>query len=140
MSLRFTHGGSYTSAPGNRPIISVEIAAVDAQGRLQGQPVRTTVLVDSGADMTMLDGALARPLGIDLSRCPQGSVGGVGHGGVPVAAAPVKMALCDTWLDIPVNFTLRSIGHTQLLGRAGAFESILFTFVHQHRTIVAAAA
>lgn len=123
-----------------RPIISVEIAAVAANGRLLGTPVRTTVLVDSGADVTMLDGALAQPLGIDLSRCQLDSVGGVGAGGVQVALSTVKMDLCGRWANVPVNFTLNPIGHPQLLGRDGAFEALIVGFAHAQKTIIAVAA
>jgi hypothetical protein len=116
------------------------VAAVDQQGLLTGTPVRTAVLVDSGADVTMLDGALAQPLGIDLTQCQQSSVGGVGAGGVPVAIASVKMDLCGRWIDIPVNFTLNPIQHAQLLGRAGAFDALILGFVHSQHGIVAVAA
>jgi hypothetical protein len=118
----------------------VELAAVDSQGLLIGNPITTVVLVDSGADVSMLDGALARSLGIDLAQCAQGTVGGVGAGGVAVASADVKMNLCDRWLTIPVHFTVHPITHPQLLGREGAFESVMFTFAHSHRTIAAVAA
>jgi hypothetical protein len=135
-----SHAGAYTTALQGRPILEVEIAAVNRQGVLQGRAIRTTVLVDSGADVTMLDGRLAPTLGIDLSRCPHTHVGGVGAGGVPVAVATLKMGLCDHWYEVPVNFTLNAIGHTQLLGRAGAFDQVIFTFVHRHRVVMASAA
>jgi hypothetical protein len=110
---------------------------VNTYGRLLGRPVRTTVLVDSGADATMLDGSLAPVLGIDLSTLPQHSVGGVGAGGVPVARADIRIQLCDHWLNVPVDFTLNPITHPQLLGRDGAFDALVFSFVQLHRTLAA---
>jgi hypothetical protein len=121
-------------------MLEVEIAATTAAGQLLGKPLTTAVLVDSGADVTMLDGGLAPTLGIDLTQCPHDSVGGVGAGGVPVAAATVRMLLCSTWVRVPVNFTLRPIGHPQLLGRSGAFDEVAWAFLHRHAILAAAPA
>jgi hypothetical protein len=136
----FSHGTLYRRAPNDRPVVEVEIAAVDATGSLLGRPVTTTVLVDSGADRTMLDGGLAPTLGIDLRSCPRDVIGGVGAGGVPVAEATVKMELCGAWTDVPVSFTLGPIGHPQLLGREGAFDAIAVSFLHRHRMLLAGVA
>lgn len=122
-------------------MIEVEIA-VTSGGVLVGKPLRTSVLVDSGADTTMLDGGLAATLGIDLNdpRLPKGTVGGVGKGGVDVTRANVRMSLCGRWLTVPADFTHEPIQHPQLLGRAGAFEGLLVAFVHGQTTMFAAAA
>jgi hypothetical protein len=135
-----SHGALYAAAASRRPIIEVEVAATNTSGVLLGSPLTTTVLVDSGADVTMLDGGLAPTLGINLAACPHGFVGGVGAGGVPVAEASVKFHLCDIWLDVPVHFTLNPIGHPQLLGRAGAFDAVVWSFFHRHFMLLASAA
>lgn len=142
VSPPLTHGAGYAHRPDQRPIIEVEIAATAPEGVLLGKPIRTPVLVDSGADVTLLDGGLAPTLGINLAdpRFPKGTVGGVGAGGVPVARADVKMDLCGKWVTVPVNFTLRSITHEQLLGRAGAFDALLVSFLHGRYALLAAAA
>lgn len=90
----------------------------------------------------MLDGGLARTLGINLydPSIPKAVVGGVGSGGVPVGRVSTKMYLCDRWITVPVNFTMQPIQHPQLLGRAGAFEALLVSFVHGRRAMLAAAA
>lgn len=137
--LQFTHGSSYAGAPSSRPMLEVELAAVGPSGVLLGKPLRTTVLVDSGADVTMLDGGLASTLGIDLRACPQGTIGGVGVGGVPVASSVVKMRLCNRWVDVPVDFTLNPIQTPQLLGRSGAFDGITWAFVHNYTVVLALA-
>jgi Aspartyl protease len=137
-----THGSIYAQHPQQRPEIEVEVAATSDQGLLLGRPVRTTVLVDSGADVTMLDGGLARTLGIDLDdpKYPKTTVGGVGQGGVPVARVVVRMQLCDRWRSVPVNFTRQPIHHPQLLGREGAFDALLVSFLHQRFVLLASAA
>ena len=141
-SVTVTHGSLYGHHPDQRPMIDVEVAVTGSGGILVGRPLRTLVLVDSGADVTMLDGGLAATLGLDLSQpeFPRTTVGGVGQGGVPVALATVKMELCGRWIDVPVNFTLQPIQHPQLLGRAGAFDALLVAFVHRQTAVLAAAA
>ncbi len=123
-------------------MIEVEMAATGSLGVLQGRSLRTTVLVDSGADVTMLDGGLATTLGLDLTdaRYPRDVVGGVGSGGVPVATALVKMSLCGRWVDVPVNFTLQPMTNPPLLGRAGAFDALVISFLHRQRVVLGAAA
>jgi hypothetical protein len=141
VSVPFSHVGVYAGTAANpRPIVQVEIASISPAGQLLGKPLTTSVLVDSGADVTMLDGGLATALGVNLAACPQGSIGGVGSGGVPVAATTIKMQLCGTWLDIPVNFTLQPITHPQLLGRSGAFERVFWGFMHDRAAVLAIAA
>lgn len=140
VSVPFSHVGIYAgTTPNPRPIVQVEVASVGPGGVLAGKPLTTSVLVDSGADVTMLDGGLAPTLGINLATCPQRVIGGVGSGGVPVAAATVKMRLCGHWFDIPVNFTLQPIQHPQLLGRSGAFERIFWAFMHDRAVVLALA-
>jgi len=140
VSVPFSHLGNYAgNTPNPRPIVQVEVASVGPGGVLAGKPLTTGVLVDSGADVTMLDGGLAPTLGVNLATCPQGVIGGVGSGGVPVAEATVKMRLCGHWFDIPVNFTLQPIGHPQLLGRSGASERIFWAFMHDRAVVLALA-
>lgn len=140
--LTVTHGSLYGHQPDQRPLVEVEVAATDAGGILLGKPVRTLVLVDSGADVTMLDGGLATTLGLDLSdpQYPKRDIGGVGAGGVAVTQMPVKMLLCERWISVPVDFTSEPMPHPQLLGRAGAFEAMLVAFMHGQTAMLLAAA
>jgi hypothetical protein len=64
VALSFTHGNAYAKSPPRRPEIEVELAATSPGGAMLGQPIRTNVLVDSGADFTMLDPQLG-----DKARC-----------------------------------------------------------------------
>lgn len=141
VSLPATHAAGYGHHPDQRPIVEVELAATTAEGILLGRSIRTSVLVDSGADVTMLDGGLAPALGLDLSlpAFPKGAVGGVGAGGVQVARADLKMEICGRWADVPVNFTLNPLGHVQLMGREGAFDAMLVAFLHGQYAMLASA-
>lgn len=111
---------------------------------LLGRPIRTTMLVDSGADVTVINGGFARTLGLDLSQrhYPKTTIGGIG-GWLSVARAEVKMALCGSWVDVPAYFTLDPLVPRQrpnLLGREGAFTSIVLSFVHRRQVLLAARA
>ena len=93
------------------------------------------MLVDSGADITSLDSSLAGPLGIDLSRCQQGTAFGVG-GQVSTRLATLQMYLCGRWLDVPVAFHQRL--PTQLLGRRVVFDNLFVAFAQGHNAFYAA--
>lgn len=125
------------AVPRRRPIIDVEVAATTPNGVLLGTPLRTDVLVDSGADVTMLEASLAGTLGIDLRGCPMEWVQGVG-GVKPVWKAIVMMHLCDAWVHVPVAFALQQ--QPQLLGRDGAFDSLWVAFGHRHGLLLSSVA
>lgn len=126
--FNLTHSGSYVGRGNRRPEIEVDIATVTGTGVLQGT-VRTTVLVDSGADCTLLDVATAEPLKIDLSKCRVENIGGIGGGLVQVWFSRVLMYLCGRWVSVEVGFTPRQ--RPQLLGRADVFDHLLIAFFHQ---------
>ena len=73
------------------PMVEVEVAATDPDGILLGEPRLTTVLVDSGADYTILDARLAPVLGIDLARCVPADTSVVGGGTVSGRATHLKI-------------------------------------------------
>jgi hypothetical protein len=114
----------------------VEIAATTPSGMLAGSPVTTLVLVDSGADVTMLDETLAPTLGIDLQSVTPEPVGGIG-GTVMSRSHPVQMHLCGVWVRVPVLFTPNQ--RPQLLGREGVFDRLGILFVHRHNTMLGVA-
>ncbi len=125
-------------------MMEVEFAATTAEGVLIGRPIHTTVLVDSGARTTLLDGGFARTLGLDLSQpwYPKSTIGGIvpGVGGLPVARATLKASLCGRWFDIPVNFNIGPLETQNLLGREGPFERLVVAFWHAGGVILAATA
>jgi hypothetical protein len=122
-----THNQNYRGHPDRRPEIEVDIATVTSSNVLRGT-VRTSVLVDSGADFTLLDAANAAPLGIDLARCPSDTLFGLGGSPFQVRASQVLMYLCGRWINVRVYFG--SGQHTQLLGRQDAFDKLLIAFFH----------
>ena len=132
-----THRGSYVSQGSRQPEINVEIASVTASGVLLGT-VRTPLVVDSGADCTILDEAYALPLGIDLSQCPIGHIGGIEGGSIRVRSARVLMFLCETWIDAEVWF--QPDRWPQVLGRQDVFDNLFITFFHRANEVYASTA
>lgn len=131
--IAFTHRASYSFDP----IIQVEIAVTTPLGVLTGRSIRTEMLVDSGADITALDGSLAAPLGLDLRRCPVGQAQGIG-GVVPTRLATLQMYLCGRWLDVPVAFHPNL--PMQLLGRRVVFDNLFLAFAQRRNAFYAARA
>jgi hypothetical protein len=136
--LAFTHQHSYGAAPPRWPMLEVELAVTTPGGVMVGRPITTSVLVDSGADITMLDAALAPILGVDLRRCPVQQVQGVGPAPIQARQAIVKMNLCGRWVNIPILFSPNL--QPQLLGRAGVFDVVSIAFLHRRNMFLAAAA
>jgi len=139
--IGFTHRADYSSQEGNRPVIDVEFATVDQEGRLIGT-YETGVTVDSGADTTLLGLSAAVTLGLDLtdpaySDVPiSGIVPGTRLAG---REAPVLVRLCGVWLEIPVTFVTSMGPVRHLLGREGVFDNVLFAFAHSEQALYGAA-
>jgi hypothetical protein len=113
----------------------VELAAIDQAGVLLGS-ARTDVLVDSGADMTMLHAGLATQLGLDVTTMQQDTMQGVGGSTTTfLPATPIFVQLCGRWVRIPVAFEHGR--QPNLLGRAGAFDALIFAFVHGQHVMLA---
>ena len=119
-------------------MVEVEVVATDATGILLGAPQKTTVLVDSGADFTMLDDRLAPLLGVPSSFGRPISLEGIANNEVHGRLVPLKIGLCGAWIDAPVMFCPRP--DPQLLGRAGVFDQMTFSFIHGQSRLFAAAA
>lgn len=134
VSIGFDHAQEYGGVDSHRPLVAIEFAGVDAVGRLLGA-VTTVVLIDSGADMTMLNLDFAGPLGLDLSAAPEEPVTGIG-GDTYARRATVLAHLCGRWVPIPVLFEPGR--DVDLLGRAGAFEAMRLAFFHHHHIVLAA--
>jgi hypothetical protein len=137
VTFSLTHNGSYRSHPGRRPEIEVEVATVTASSVFRGT-LRTTVLVDSGADYTLLHEATAAPLGIDLARCPADTLFGLGGGKVRVRGSRVLMYLCGRWINVRVFFGPGQ--GPQILGRLDVFDNLLITFFHRSNDLYASTA
>jgi hypothetical protein len=133
VTFSMTHRGHYAS----QPAINVEIASVTTGGVFLGT-VRTPLVVDSGADCTILDEAYALPLGIDLSQCRIGQIAGIEGGNVPVRSARVLMYLCETWINAEVWFQANR--RPQVLGRQDVFDNLFITFFHRVSELYASTA
>jgi hypothetical protein len=140
----YSHKGDY---PNERPIITVEFAATDANGVLLGAH-RTGVLVDSGADLTILESTVAVEIGLDLrdeAKHPRGTIGGIA-GGLVVASASVMIELCGDWLTIPVVFPVPHAAGVpapevqNCLGREGVFDHVGFAFGRAEKAVYCVAA
>jgi hypothetical protein len=101
---------------------------------LLGQPVRTTLLVDSGADMTMIDEVYAAFLGVVLDQLPTIEVGGVG-GSTIARQGVLMMDLCGRWVPVPVWFCPKRM--PGLLGREVVFDNLIVAFAHKQNTFLA---
>jgi hypothetical protein len=135
----YSHKGDY---PDSRPIITLEFAATDPNGVLLGAH-RTGVLVDSGADLTILENGVASALGLDLSdeeSYPRGRIGGIA-GGLIVAGATIMAELCGRWFTIPVVFAvppragLPAPNVQNCLGREGVFDYVGFAFGRAEKAV-----
>ena len=135
----YSHRGDY---PDTRPIITVEFAAADTHGVLLGAH-RTGVLVDSGADLTILEYGVAVALGLDLrdeARHPRVGIGGIA-GGLLCARATIMAELCGSWLTIPVMFPvpprvgLPPPNVQNCLGRDGVFDHVGFAFGRAEKAV-----
>lgn len=135
ITLSFNHGVAYGNQVAKRPIIVVEFAAIDVNGILLGSTT-TNALVDSGADVTMLNADIAIQLGLDLQTMNLGRVEGVG-GSTPVYEpnTPVLANLCGQWTPVPICFEANR--DTNLLGRAGAFDAMHLAFMHGASVLLA---
>jgi hypothetical protein len=136
-AFNYSHRGEYSNS---RPVITVEFAATDSHGVLLGS-YRTGVLVDTGADLTLLEYGVSVALGLDLSdrtKYPKRKIGGIA-GGLDCASATIKAELCGKWFEIPVVFALPPHSVQNLLGREGVLDHVGFAFGRAEDAIYCAA-
>lgn len=119
-------------------MVEIEIAAVDSAGRLLGSPRVTSVMVDSGADMTVLDEKLASVMGFDLAACPEMPLHAFDGREVPVRWRYLLIGLCGMWINAPVAF--QAAPQPQVLGRASIFDHLALTFLQRDSRLLAVAA
>lgn len=129
----YTHRGDYE----DRPIVTVEFAAVDARGVLLGA-YQTGVLVDSGADRTLLGYDVSMALGLDLTEAPKERVDGIA-GGIVCAQTMIMAELCGRWFRIPAMFPVPPVGVQNCLGRAGVFDHVGFALGRAEKAVYCSA-
>lgn len=136
--VEFTHVKPYADVA-TSPIVELELAAVNAQGVLTGTS-STGLIVDSGAEVTMLGAEIAVRLGIDLAdeRYPRGTARGIVAGaGIITVEVPVMVLICDRWIEIPTLFVPSPMPVRPLLGRRGVFDRVSFGFRHRPGALLA---
>jgi hypothetical protein len=134
--IRFEYERLYGGALGQKPLVRINLRNFDPATRRIAGATRVMMLVDSGADITMIPDSFSRVLGVDLTSLPQQQVGGVGGGEACRGPKVLTAELCGLWLPIPVMFYPAS-RHTPLLGRKGAFEAMHIVFQHASRRMLA---
>jgi hypothetical protein len=134
-SLGFTFAADYAGQVRRRPIVSVEIAAPAGGGIVPS--ARLEMLVDSGADRTMLLREFVEPLGVVLPDKPDWTYTTADGRHAPGWNAQLLINVVGPWLLVPV--TVREEG-LSLLGREGVFEQIRFAFLHHAGVLLAGTA
>jgi hypothetical protein len=111
------------------PIIPLQLRAP------QGDRFATTVLVDSGASISLFDGAVGRGLGIRVRSGTK--IRPTGFGG-PITAYIHRMVLKirDEEFEGAVAFTERRKLPINLLGRADVFDKFIVAFDEKRRMTV----
>lgn len=138
-TVSFSHRGDYSTEPSGRPVVDVEFAATDRNGVLIGAH-ETGVMVDTGAEITMLGRDAAHALGLNPKTLALMFLEGIVPGRrLPCGEGSVMARLCDVWVDIPVLFPIEAVPIRHVLGRAGVFEHVCFGFGGGERAIYAAA-
>lgn len=119
-------------------MVEIEVAATSPDGLLLGEPQLANVMVDSGAEFTILDDRLAPLLGLDLQQLPPAPMIGIGTQEVPGRAYHNTMiGLCGIWVVATVVFQERP--SPSLLGRQAIFERLGFGFFQGQSRLLAAA-
>jgi hypothetical protein len=134
-TVHFSHRGDYSTEPTGRPIVDIEFAATDSHGTLMGAH-ETGVMVDTGAEITMLGHDVAAALGLNPKELPLRFLQGIVPGRqLPCGEASVMARLCDVWVEIPVIFPINPVTIRHVLGRAGVFDYIRFGFGGGERAV-----
>lgn len=139
VSVTFDHAATYSDLQSG-PVVDIELAALDERGILSGT-YTTGMVVDSGADLSLLSAEVAGRLGIDLSqaRYPKGRARGIVPGQFfSTAEAPVLIRFGTRWLKAPVRFVTTPDPVRPLLGRRGVFDQVTFAFQAKPPTVLGA--
>jgi hypothetical protein len=137
-SVNFSHRGDYSNEPTGRPVVDVEFASIDRNGALMGAR-ETGVMVDTGAEITILGNDVALALGLNPKALPLRFLEGIVPGRrMPCGEGCVLARLCATWFEIPVIFPTEAVSVRNVLGRAGVFDQVRFGFGGGERAVYAA--
>ena len=112
-----------------RPIIPLEI-------RHGGNSIRYEALVDSGADMNIIPGELAEPLGIIAESGRKATVSGITGEGLPYYIHDVTIHIGGWPYEVEMGFMpeMPPFGYG-VVGQRGFFEHFKITFNHRKAEI-----
>jgi len=103
-----------------KPIIPVRIT-----GPTRG--VKVFMLLDSGADISMIPYAVGESIGLELDMSTRGEIQGVGEGSVPYVLGQVGVQIGDS--EIPVRIGWALIEEIPfILGRLDVFQTLAIEF------------
>lgn len=115
----------YTTTPNSnpRPIVKVQVSSLD------GEYVRYPyMLVDSGADITVINIELEELLGVDLKNCKVSEITGVGGAKLKAYQTRLHIRLQDNSTISDVVFAELTEKGYGMLGQKGFFEFYKITF------------
>jgi hypothetical protein len=135
-SLTFDYYRQYDRVVGQRPLMMVNFRNIDPTTRRLIGAARVLVMVDSGADVTMLPETVALGLGVRTSTLPIYPMSGIGGVSACRGEQTLLAELCGSWVPVPVVFFPVG-GHLPLLGRKGAFHAMKVAFIHSANRMLA---
>jgi len=101
---------------GNVPVVNVELFN-------KNKSINQLALIDSGANVSLINSEIALFLGIDLSHCQKKSISGIVGGSMEgyLCNILLKVDQFDEKIEIPVLF-VENLNFTMLLGQNGFFD------------------
>ena len=103
-----------------RPLIEVGISS-------GSNNIAFLALIDSGTDGTILNLEIANVLGIDIHKCKETKVGGIGEMAGYISKVTVTVPDFNVSMDVPVTF-IKNLPFDVLLGQRDFFSKFKITF------------
>ncbi len=91
------------------------------------QDIEVLMLIDSGADISLLPASIAELIGLQLDMKNQREVYGLGEGGVPYVLSPVTLRIRDVETSVRVAWALAE-DVPFVLGRLDVFRRFAIEF------------
>ena len=111
----------YDFAPSPRPVIPIRV-------ELDGQSLRYSVLVDSGADMNVFDRAIAEAMGIDVESGDAASFSGVTGSSSDLYFHDVVLGVGSRQVKVRAGFTDLPGKAYGVVGQRGFFDQFIVIF------------
>lgn len=110
-----------------RPVLKLELTTVG------GRKIYPIGLVDSGADLTLVNIQYAKELGLDISKLKEKSMRGIGEGTITtfLATFPIKPVELEKGIIVPACY-IDSRNVDVLIGQEGFFDAYKIRFEKDH--------